>query len=179
MLVGVLISIMISIVVGVSLIPTIVDSINTAKNTANAPTGLSGLLDVLAYVFVAVRERIAALKSNLHRITSQIRGNLSSIEYGNPELNRLFSRKCVETRWFASLWDGSIVRHSVKAEKTERILLGAVALGKISALIEKSILQTTLIRGKLNQLWHANPELNWELNSEMCRDYRGRAYYGL
>lgn len=54
MLVGVLISIMISIVVGVSLIPTIVDSINTAKNTPNAPTGLSGLLDVLSYVFVAV-----------------------------------------------------------------------------------------------------------------------------
>jgi len=54
MLVGVLISIMISIVVGVSLVPTIVDSINTAKNTPNAPAGLSGLLDVLAYVFVAV-----------------------------------------------------------------------------------------------------------------------------
>lgn len=54
MLVGVLISIMISIVVGVSLIPTIVTSINTAKSTANIPTGLSGLLDVLSYVFVAV-----------------------------------------------------------------------------------------------------------------------------
>jgi len=54
MLVGVLISIMISIVVGVSLVPTIVSAINTAKNTPNAPTGLSGLLDVLAYVFVAV-----------------------------------------------------------------------------------------------------------------------------
>ena len=40
--------------VGVSLVPTIVSSINTAKNTPNAPTGLSGLLDVLAYVFVAV-----------------------------------------------------------------------------------------------------------------------------
>jgi len=45
---------MISIVVGVSLVPTIVSAINTAKNTPNAPTGLSGLLDVLAYVFVAV-----------------------------------------------------------------------------------------------------------------------------
>ena len=39
---------------GVSLVPTIVSAINTAKNTPNAPTGLSGLLDVLAYVFVAV-----------------------------------------------------------------------------------------------------------------------------
>ena len=47
MLVGVLISIMISIVVGVNLIPSIVESINTAKGTANAPTGMSGLLDVL------------------------------------------------------------------------------------------------------------------------------------
>lgn len=54
MLVGVLISIMISIVVGVSLVPTIVDSVNTAKETPNAPTGLSGLLDVLIYVYVAV-----------------------------------------------------------------------------------------------------------------------------
>jgi len=54
MLVGVLISIMISIVVGVSLVPTIVSSINTAKATPNAPTGMSGLLDVLVYVFIAV-----------------------------------------------------------------------------------------------------------------------------
>ena len=109
MLVGVLISIMISIVVGVSLIPTIVDSINTAKNTANAPTGLSGLLDVLSYVFVAV------------------------------------------------------------------ILLGAVASTTIiGAFMGQLIKQTTLIRGKLNQLWHANPELKRELNSQMCRDYRGR-----
>ena len=54
MLVGVLVSIMISIVVGVSLVPSIIESINTAKNTPNIPTGLSGLLDVLSYVFVAV-----------------------------------------------------------------------------------------------------------------------------
>ena len=58
MLVGVLISIMISIVVGVSLVPTIVASVNTARvtilATPNAPTGLTGLLDVLSYVFVAV-----------------------------------------------------------------------------------------------------------------------------
>ena len=121
MLVGVLISIMISIVVGVSLIPTIVDSINTAKNTANAPAGLSGLLDVLAYVFVAVRKRIAALMGNCQVKTSRIRGNLSSKEYGNPELNSSYELdKCVETRWFASLWDGGIVRHSLKGEKTEK-----------------------------------------------------------
>jgi len=54
MLVGVLISIMISIVVGVNLVPSIVESINIAKNTPNAPTGMSGLLDVLVYVFIAV-----------------------------------------------------------------------------------------------------------------------------
>jgi len=45
---------MISIVVGVSLVPTIVSAINTAKSTAGIPTGLSGLLDVLSYVFVAI-----------------------------------------------------------------------------------------------------------------------------
>jgi uncharacterized protein involved in cysteine biosynthesis len=57
-LVGVLISIMISIVVGVSLVPTIVTSINSSVNALNTSThqitGLAGLLDVLAYVFVAV-----------------------------------------------------------------------------------------------------------------------------
>ena len=121
MLVGVLISIMISIVVGVSLIPTIVDSINTAKNTANAPAGLSGLLDVLAYVFVAVRKRIAALMGNCQVKTSRIRGNLSSKEYGNPELNlRSYLIKRVETRWFASLWDDGIVRYSLKGERTKK-----------------------------------------------------------
>ena len=129
MLVGVLISIMISIVVGVSLIPTIVDSINTAKNTANAPAGLSGLLDVLAYVFVAVillgavasTKTIGAFMRQLIKQTTLIRGNLSSKEYGNPELNSSYELdKCVETRWFASLWDGGIVRHSLKGEKTEK-----------------------------------------------------------
>jgi len=49
---------MISIVVGVSLVPTIVESINTSVATIDASThtitGLTGLLDVLAYVFVAV-----------------------------------------------------------------------------------------------------------------------------
>lgn len=54
MLVGVLVSIMISIVVGVSLVPTIISAINTAKSTDGIPTGLSGLLDVLSYVFVAI-----------------------------------------------------------------------------------------------------------------------------
>lgn len=97
MLVGVLISIMISIVVGVSLIPTIITSINTAKSTSNIPTGLSGLLDVLSYVFVAVillgavERHAAALRSNLHRITSQIQGNLTHCSlfqwYDNPELS--------------------------------------------------------------------------------------------
>ena len=45
---------MISIVVGVNLIPSIIEAINTAKNTANAPTGMSGLLDTLVYVYIAV-----------------------------------------------------------------------------------------------------------------------------
>ena len=178
MLVGVLISIMISIVVGVSLIPTIVDSINTAKNTANAPAGLSGLLDVLSYVFVAVRSKIAALGSNPHRITSQIRRNLSSlwnmVTPSQAEIKQ--SRACVETRRLASLVDGGIVRHSLKSEATVRILLGAVALTTltISAIMKQFILQTTLIRGKLKAIAHANPELKRELNPQRCRDYRGR-----
>ena len=104
MLVGVLISIMISIVVGVSLVPTIISSVNTAKNTANAPTGLSGLLDTLTYVFVAVRSRIAAFRSNSGMTTDQIRGKLNSyIGHANPELNGRQRPKCVETRGSASL----------------------------------------------------------------------------
>ncbi len=54
MLVGVLISIMLSVVVGLSLVPTVVTSANDAKNTAEIPTGLSGMIDVISYVFVAI-----------------------------------------------------------------------------------------------------------------------------
>jgi len=54
MIVAVLITIMIAIVVGVNLVPSIIAAIQEAKNTAGIPTGLSGLLDVLSYVFVAV-----------------------------------------------------------------------------------------------------------------------------
>jgi hypothetical protein len=60
MLVAVLIGIMISIVVGVSLVPIIVDvSTNLTYTdpsgfTVSAPTGLSALVGVLPYVFVAV-----------------------------------------------------------------------------------------------------------------------------
>jgi hypothetical protein len=43
---------MISIVVGVSLIPTILSTIDTLPTSA--PQGLTALVDVLPYVFVAV-----------------------------------------------------------------------------------------------------------------------------
>lgn len=102
MLVGVLISIMISIVVGVNLVPTIITSINTASVQANAIegfSGLSGLMQVLAYVYQKV-----ALRSNPHRIMSQIRGRLNSFrEHANPELNSAYADKCVETRGFTPL----------------------------------------------------------------------------
>lgn len=92
MLVGVLISIMISIVVGVNLIPSIVTSINTAKATPNAPSGMSGLLDVLVYVYIAVillgavawiNHRIVPFHSNVDLQTPLSRG---SRRQGNPEL---------------------------------------------------------------------------------------------
>jgi len=105
LLVGVLISIMISIVVGVSLVPTIVESINTSVATIDASThtitGLTGLLDVLAYVFVAVNYRIAACRSNFTVSMSQIRGKLNTLVHANPELNLSnLLGKCVETRRF-------------------------------------------------------------------------------
>ena len=158
MLVGVLISIMISIVVGVSLVPTIVSSINTAKTTPNAPAGLSGLLDVLAYVFVS---SVATLRSNSHRITCQIRGKLNAQAHANPELNGRQLPKCVETRGQASHVDGGIVRHSMKVERTESavILLGAVAWIKIGPLMQKCLSVIPLSRGSLNLKKHGNPEL--------------------
>lgn len=144
---------------GVSLVPTIVSAINTAKNTPNAPTGLSGLLDVLAYV-----NKKASLKSNLHRITCQIRGNLRALAYGNPELSGRQLPKCVETRWQASLWDGGIVRYSRKLERTESfvavILLGAVAWIKYGPIIQKCVMQICQIRGTLKAFAYANPELS-------------------
>ena len=81
MLVGVLISIMISIVVGVNLVPTIVTSINTASQQANAIegfSGLSGLMQVLAYVYIAVILLGRPIKLCPNK-TSQIRGRLSSL----------------------------------------------------------------------------------------------------
>lgn len=51
-MVAILIGIMISIVVGISLIPTILDTIASVPTTA--PAGLTALIDVLPYVFVAV-----------------------------------------------------------------------------------------------------------------------------
>lgn len=119
MLVAVLIGIMISIVVGVSLIPTILTTIDALPT--NTPDGLVALVNVLPYVFVAVIllgavSKVAALQSNLHRITSQIRGNLKAEAHGNPELNGSRSGsngswngpKCVETRGFASHYFGMV-----------------------------------------------------------------------
>ena len=83
MLVGVLITVMIGIVVGANLVPSIVDAVNTAKNYPNVPSGLGGLLDVLSYVFVAiillaaVSYQVAALGSNSHAKSTQIRGTLN------------------------------------------------------------------------------------------------------
>jgi len=48
---------MISIVVGVNLVPTILTRINTARTEATAVegfSGLGGLMQVLAYVYIAV-----------------------------------------------------------------------------------------------------------------------------
>lgn len=52
MLIAVLIGIMIAIVVGVALIPTILTTIDALPT--DTPAGLTALVDVLPYVFVAV-----------------------------------------------------------------------------------------------------------------------------
>ena len=107
---------------GANLVPSIVDAVNTAKNYPNVPGGLGGLLDVLSYVFVAIIllaavGRLAASKSDLSRITSQIRGTLKEFDsHANPELNSGLPDKCVETRWFVPLVGNGIVRHSMKVE---------------------------------------------------------------
>jgi len=87
---------MISIVVGVSLVPSIISSITEAKNTSGMPTGLSGLLDVLSYVFVAVillgavalgECPISAFTEQSVSKTGRIRGSLNLLRHGNPELS--------------------------------------------------------------------------------------------
>lgn len=165
MLVGVLISIMISIVVGVSLIPTIVDSINTAKNTANAPTGLSGLLDVLAYVFVAVilwaNVCSGAIGRNLYWKTSQIRRTLNQKWQGNAELNSSDKLdKGVETRRFVPRTGNGIVRYSLKEEVNLNV--GAVAWmlkRSVSPFIQQCMSKISLIRGTLSLRRYGNPDL--------------------
>ena len=98
MLVGVLISIMISIVVGVNLVPTILTSINTAKAQATAIggfAGLAGLMEVLAYVYIAVILLgavawivIGSAIQQCMVVIPLIRGSLNRLWQGNPELAR-------------------------------------------------------------------------------------------
>lgn len=127
MLVGVLISIMISIVVGVSLVPSIISSITEAKNTSGMPTGLSGLLDVLSYVFVAVIllgavalgvYPISALTEQSVLQTGRIRGNLNRLfaAWQSRAKWRVLSPKCVETMGSAPYWGDEIVRALWKHE---------------------------------------------------------------
>ena len=103
---------MIGIVVGVNLIAPVNDVVRTVT-TPTYSSSVVSLTSVLTIIFVTViilgavawiRSKLVPLKSNLHRITSQIRGSLSLRGYGNPELSlRLISLdKCVETRGFAS-----------------------------------------------------------------------------
>ena len=105
---------MISIVVGVNLVPTIITSINTAKAQADSVegfSGLGGLMEVLAYVYIAVILLGAVawigsvlLYSNIQRIIPLIRGSLSRLWYGNPELAAFNRRQAsVETLYGTSL----------------------------------------------------------------------------
>lgn len=180
MLVGVLISIMIAMVVGVNLIPSITGAINTVKYDANsaAITGLSGLLNVLAYVYVAVfasalRKWMAALQSNLHRIISRTRGTL---EQATPNQASHNERACVETKRETPLWGGDIVRTLLGSKRTNSILLGAVA-SKISGHLTSNRHDKTL-RTRWN-LEQAIPNQAENESFRACVTTRGRASFGM
>ena len=128
-------------VVGVNLIPSIVTSINTAKATANAPSGMSGLLDVLVYVNC----KVSVLMERFISVTGQIRGNLNALSARQSRAKWSLARKCVETRGSASLVDEGIVRSSSKGGTNRSIAV--ILLGRYSLCRVK----TALIRGNLSR----------------------------
>ena len=89
---------------------------------------------------------VAALESNLHRITSQIRGTLSAGAYANPELNRNLFRKCVETIGFVPLVGNEIVRSSRKLEILKMTIFARSALSSLLPKLNCGSLITTYNR---------------------------------
>jgi len=133
-----LIGIMIGIVVGVNLISPVNDVVKTIT-TPTYSSSMVSLTGVLPIIFVTViilgaiawmKQKLVPLCSNAYRITSQIRGSLSALAYGNPELNPCIKHgKCVETRGFAPQVGDGIVR----AFRKVGIDTGLQGLGLVTA----------------------------------------------
>jgi hypothetical protein len=151
-LVAVLIGIMISIVVGVSLIPTILTTIDALPSTT--PAGLTALVNVLPYVFVAVKREDCRFPGEPGSNNTPNSGKAKSIfRYANPEpsRNHFWFRACAETLQSASRKDEEKVHSSMKVE-TRKILLGAVAWIFIyeCPFIQQCMQQISRIQGKLS-----------------------------
>lgn len=116
---------MIGIVVGVNLIAPVNDVVTTITTPTYASSIVS-LTGVLPIIFVTViilgavawaEIASAPFRSNLNRITSQIRGNLNLKRQGNHELNRGNEPlKCVETRGLASLKRDDGIVHTLRKQ---------------------------------------------------------------
>lgn len=89
----------------------LIDGLVTGTSTGDT------LISNVVPIVVAAGVDGAPYGSNPISRTRQIRGSLSTLVYGNPELNgRIELPKCVETRRFASLKrDGGIVHSLAKA----------------------------------------------------------------
>lgn len=123
--------------VGVNLISPVNDVVKTITTPtySSSMVSLTGVLPII-FVTVIILGAIAWMRtivpsySNVCRITSQIRGNLSALAYGNPELNPCIKHgKCVETRGFAPQVGDGIVR----AFRKVGIDTGLQGLGLVTA----------------------------------------------
>jgi hypothetical protein len=104
-------------VVGVSLIPTILTTIAALPTTT--PAGLTALVNVLPYVFVAVKRKDCRFAEKSASNNTPNSGKAKSyFGYANPEPSRepFGSRACAETIQSASHVDEERVHSSLKNE---------------------------------------------------------------
>ena len=153
-------------VVGVSLIPTILTTIDALPTTT--PAGLTALVNVLPYVFVAVSKSSDCRSAEQSALKHEPNSGkpTSNFGYGNPEPS-LGNQEGRETRRLASHVDEGIVQPSLK-DGNKLNSVGCRSVGKVQSapLWSNPHRITGLIRGKLKALFaYANPELSSKLFS--------------
>jgi hypothetical protein len=122
---------------------------------------------------VAALSKIEASRSNAGMKIPLIQGKLNPSGQANPELNTELNREmCRDYRGDAHGMGDEIVQPSVKAvDKLNRNHRKPM----VTSASNRSRI-TPLIRGNLSPRGYGNPELNTELNREMCRAHRGSTH---